>query len=126
MVTERIREHPLEGRRVLVVEDDYFIAIELCSALRAAGAEVIGPARDVATGLAAIRAERIDCGVLDINLRGHLAFEIAAELRARGIPAIFATGYDASMIPAELADTVRLEKPVDLDALCRAVESSCL
>jgi len=120
------RERPLQGLCVLVVEDDYFIALELCNALRAAGADVIGPARDVETALAAIRDERIDCGVLDINLRGHLAFEIAMELRTRGIPAIFATGYDASMIPDELADAVRLEKPVDLAALCRAVESACV
>jgi DNA-binding response OmpR family regulator len=126
MMTQSVRQRPLEGLCVLVVEDDYFIAIELCSALRAAGADVIGPARDVPTALAAIRSERIDCGVLDINLRGQLAFEIAIELRARDIPTIFATGYDASMIPLELADTTRLAKPVDLDALCRAVEAACL
>ena len=108
------------------LNSDYFVAIELCSALSAAGAEVIGPARDLQTGLAALRNQRIDCGVLDLNLRGQMAFPIATELRARGIPAIFATGYDVSMIPAELVDTVRLEKPVDLDALCRAVESACL
>jgi len=89
---QAVQERPLQGLCVLVVEDDYFIALELCNALRAAGADVIGPARDVQTALAAIRDERIDCGVLDINLRGHMAFEIAAELRARGIPAIFATG----------------------------------
>jgi len=123
---QAVRERPLQGLCVLVVEDDYFIALELCNALRAAGADVIGPARDVQTALAAIRDERIDCGVLDINLRGQMAFEIATELRAHGIPAIFATGYDASMIPDELADAVRLEKPVDLVALCRAVESACL
>jgi DNA-binding response OmpR family regulator len=122
---QALRERPLQGLCVLVVEDDYFIALELCNALRAAGADVIGPARDVTTALSAIRDERIDCGVLDINLHGQLAFEIATELRARGIPAIFATGYDASMIPDELADAVRLEKPVDLAALCRAVESAC-
>ena len=122
---QAVRERPLHGLRVLVVEDDYFIALELCSALRAAGADVIGPARDLETGLAALREERIDCGVLDINLRGRLAFELAIELRARGIPAIFATGYDASMIPDELSDAVRLEKPIDLVALCRAVESAC-
>jgi DNA-binding response OmpR family regulator len=120
------RPAPLHGLCVLVVEDDYFIAIEMCSALRAAGADIVGPARDLETGLAALRDERIDCAVLDINLHGRLAFQIAAELRACGIPTIFATGYDASMIPAELADTIRLEKPVDMKALCRAVETSCL
>jgi DNA-binding response OmpR family regulator len=119
------RELPLQGLCVLVVEDDYFIAIEMCSALRAAGADVIGPTRDLETGLAALDGERIDCAVLDINLRGRMSFQIATELRARGIPAIFATGYDASMVPAELADVTRLEKPVDLAALCRAVEAAC-
>lgn len=123
---DRARPRPLEGLNVLVVEDDYYIAIELCSALRAAGADVVGPARDLQAGLAAIRRGQIDCGVLDINLRGHMAFELAVELRARGIPVVFATGYDASVIPTELADLVRLEKPVDLDALCRALGMSCL
>lgn len=126
MVQRAARERPLQGLSVLVVEDDYFIAIEMCSALRAAGADVIGPARDLQTGLTAIHNEHVDCGVLDINLHGQLAFQLAIELRARNIPAIFATGYDASMIPAELADGIRLEKPVDLAALCRAIETACL
>jgi len=125
VVAKPTSERRLDGLRVLVVEDDYFIAIELCNALRAQGAEVVGPARDLQAGLAAIRHEHIDCGVLDINLRGQMEFQIAAELRTRDIPTIFATGYDASMIPGELADAVRLQKPIDLDALCRAVEASC-
>ena len=107
-----------------MVEDDYFIALELCTALRSAGADIIGPTRDVDSGLVAIGREQIDCAVLDINLQGRLGFQIAEELRARGIPAIFATGYDGLTIPAELADVPRLEKPVDLRALCRAVESA--
>jgi DNA-binding response OmpR family regulator len=118
------RNRPLLGRRVLVVEDDYFIALELCTALRECGADVVGPARDVQSGLAAIRNERLDCAVLDINLQGRMGFQIATELRARGVPALFATGYDGTTIPAELADMVRLEKPVDLKALCRAVEAA--
>jgi DNA-binding response OmpR family regulator len=126
MATERsLLERPLEGLCVLVVEDDYFIAVEMCSALRAAGAEVIGPARDMETGLAAVRDEQVDCAVLDINLRGRLAFQLATELRARKVPTIFATGYDSTMIPPELADVTRFEKPVDMTALCRAVEAAC-
>lgn len=124
-VERSVSERPLHDLCVLVVEDDYFIAIEMCSALRAAGADVIGPARDLETGLAAID-EGIDCAVLDINLRGRMAFQIATELRARDIPVIFATGYDASMIPAEMADIARLEKPVDPAALYRAIEAACL
>lgn len=124
MMETAVPRRPLRGLRVLVVEDDYFIALELCTALRGAGADVIGPERDVESGLAVVRRERIDCAVLDINLQGRMAFQIATELRARRVPAIFATGYDRSTIPAELADMVHLEKPVDLAALCRAVESA--
>lgn len=114
----------LLGLRVLVVEDDYFLALELCTALRSAGADVVGPMRDSESGLAAVRTEHLDCAVLDINLQGRIGFQVAIELRARGIPAIFATGYDHTTIPPELADMIRLEKPIDLVALCRAVESS--
>lgn len=124
MTQTSVNDLPLLGLRMLVVEDDYFIALELCAALRAAGADVIGPARDVESGLAAVRREQIDCGVLDVNLQGRMGFQIATELRARNIPTIFATGYSRSTIPAELADLPRLEKPVDLAALCRAVESA--
>jgi DNA-binding response OmpR family regulator len=116
---------PLAALHVLVVEDNYFIATEMCRALRAAGAEIVGPARDLETGMAAIRDERIDCAVLDINLHGLMAFQLATQLRARGIPAIFATGYDASVLPDELADAILLEKPVDMTTLCRAIATSC-
>src|SRR4051812_22115604 len=54
MVQRPVLRQPLLGLCVLVVEDDYFIALELCSALRAAGADVLGPARDLQAGLLAI------------------------------------------------------------------------
>lgn len=125
MSTQPAAVGSLQGLRVLVVEDDYFIASEICTALKRAGAAIIGPAPDLETGLATIRRELPDCAVLDINLHGQLAFQIAAELRARGIPSIFATGYDDSVIPESLAHAVRLEKPIDLAALLHAVESTC-
>jgi DNA-binding response OmpR family regulator len=115
----------LTGRRVLVVEDEYFIADEICATLRKHGAEVLGPAPDVERGLDLVRNNHIDCAVLDINLHGTLAFDIASELRQRHTPAIFATGYDGSVLPSEFSSSVRLEKPVDLRALLQAVESAC-
>lgn len=116
---------PLAGRRVLVVEDDYFIAEEMCSALREQGAAVVGPAPDVARGLQLLDSHEIDCAVLDINLQGEFAFGIARELRRRGTPAIFATGYAVSVLPSEFSSSVRLEKPVNLRALLQAVQSAC-
>jgi DNA-binding response OmpR family regulator len=123
--TKSEKDGVLTGRRVLVVEDDYFIANEICATLREHGAEVLGPAPDVEHGLDLVRKNNIDCAVLDINLHGTLAFDIASELRQRSTPAIFATGYDGSVLPSEFSGSIRLEKPVDLRALLRAVESAC-
>jgi DNA-binding response OmpR family regulator len=116
---------PLAGLRVLVVEDDYFIADEICTTLRNGGAEVLGPAPDIEHGLDMVKNERLDCAVLDINLHGALAFNLADELRKRGTPSIFATGYDQSVLPGAFSDSVRLEKPVNLSELLRAVQSVC-
>jgi DNA-binding response OmpR family regulator len=116
---------PLAGLRVLVVEDDYFIADEICTTLRDGGAEVLGPSPDLQHGLDMVKSERVDCAVLDINLHGDLAFSLAGELRKRGTPSIFATGYDQSVLPGAFSDSVRLEKPINLNALLRAVQSVC-
>jgi DNA-binding response OmpR family regulator len=116
---------PLAGLRVLVVEDDYFIADEICTTLRDGGAEVLGPSPDLQHGLDMVKRERVDCAVLDINLHGDLAFSLAGELRKRGTPSIFATGYDQSVLPGAFSDSVRLEKPINLNALLRAVQSVC-
>lgn len=118
-------EPSLAGHRVLVVEDDYFIAEEVCSTLREHGAEIVGPAPDVERGLQLVRNSDVDCAVLDINLQGDLAFVIAKELRQRDTPAIFATGYGVSVLPGEFTSHVRLEKPVNLRALVQAVQSAC-
>jgi DNA-binding response OmpR family regulator len=116
--------HELAGHLVLVVEDDYFIAEEMCAALRQRGASVIGPAPDVEHGRMLITRQQLDCAVLDVNLHGEHVFQLAGELRARGVPSIFATGYDASFLPLAFRDAIYLQKPIDLGALVRAVKES--
>jgi DNA-binding response OmpR family regulator len=86
---------------------------------------VLGPSPDLQHGLDMVKSERVDCAVLDINLHGDLAFSLAGELRKRGTPSIFATGYDQSVLPGAFSDSVRLEKPINLNALLRAVQSVC-
>lgn len=107
-------ETPLSGRRVLIVEDDYFLAEDLKAELESKGAEVVGPAGRVSDALALLaNAQRLDGAVLDVNLGGETAYPIADALRAKKIPFVFVTGYDASFIPAAYADVTRCEKPVD-------------
>jgi ActR/RegA family two-component response regulator len=112
----------LTGKTVLVVEDDYFIATEMCRTLEQAGARVLGPIERVADSLALIaRSDRIDGAVLDLNLREEMAFPVADMLGERGVPFVFATGYDDSVIPERYRDAPRCRKPVEPETVCRAL-----
>jgi CheY-like chemotaxis protein len=87
----------LRGRRVLVVEDEYLIAVALSDHLQAIGSTVIGPVPSVEQALQLIETNRkIDVAILDANLGGVRAYPIADLLQARNIPFVFASGYDDS------------------------------
>jgi DNA-binding response OmpR family regulator len=111
----------LTGYAVLIVEDDFYLADDLRQALEDAGATVLGPAGNARDALRVIDRTPPDCTILDVNLGEGPTFEIAGALKARAIPFIFATGYDASNIPPEFADTLCLEKPLNLRKLVVAV-----
>lgn len=111
----------LAGRKVMIVEDEYFIADDLAAALKSAGAEVIGPASSDDEALALLDASTPDFAVLDINLRGDVSFRVADELSARKLPFVFATGYDARTIPERHALAPVWQKPFDIDALVAAL-----
>lgn len=105
---------PLAGRRVLLVEDEYFIVDDLARAFSAKGAEVLGPVASVADAFALIsRTDRIDGAVLDITLQDANVFSVADALAERGVPFIFSTGYEKAIIPERFVGIVRCEKPVD-------------
>ena len=110
----------IAGRRILVIEDDYLIALDLTDALEERGAEVIGPAGNIgqATRLAQT-AEQIDGALLDINLRGEMSYPIADVLRARGVRFVFTTGYDKSNIPDRYRDIGCCEKPLQIDTFIK-------
>ena len=117
------RGEELAGLRLLVVEDDYLVAADLCTSLSRRGACIVGPAGNMRRGRELIREERPDCALLDINLNGTLAFELAAELRADGIRTIFTTGYDSAFLPEQFRDAPCLQKPVNLAALVKLIRS---
>ena len=111
----------LAGRRILVVEDDYYLASDACDWLRREGAEVIGPFRSTDEAYQALDAGAVDVAVIDINLGEGPTFRLASRLAAAGVPFAFATGYDAVALPENFRDRPRLEKPFTGAQLVRAV-----
>ena len=103
----------IRGRRILIVEDEYFVADDLATDLRKLGAEIVGPVGNVAEALALIRANPdLDGAVLDINLHGQMSYPVAALLVQAGTPFLFATGYDGWTVDDAYRGIVRHEKPV--------------
>jgi DNA-binding response OmpR family regulator len=103
----------LNGKRIVVVEDDYLLATDMCRILRDHGATVLGPAPTPFYAMHLIGRKKIDAAVLDIWLHGTTVFEVADKLREQGVPIIFATGGDRSMLPGRFQDTPWLSKPFD-------------
>jgi len=108
---------------VLVVEDEYFIADDMARALQKLGAEVVGPVPTRDKALALVEAGRVNAAVLDINLKGQTVFPVADALRERGVPFVFATGYDETAVPPAYKDVPRWEKPFDPEALAKMLPS---
>lgn len=103
----------IRGRRILIVEDEYFVADDLATDLRALGADIVGPVGSVAEAIDLVRANpHLDGAVLDINLHGQMSYPVAAMLRAAGTPFLFATGYDSWTVNDTYRGIVRHEKPV--------------
>lgn len=117
----KIAEPSFQGHRLLVVEDEYFLAQEVCEGLKDMGAEIVGPAGSVDDALALIEGGTLHGAVLDVNLGGEPVFPVADRLAERGVPFLFTTGYDASAIPDRFGAVVRCEKPVDVDRVVRAI-----
>lgn len=113
----------LRGRRILVVEDEYMLAMDLERELQDAGAHVLGPVPTVFAALQLIdSAEPIEGALLDVNVGGESIFPVADALMQRGVPVVLTTGYDLRAIPERYADLPRCEKPVDIRQVARTLE----
>lgn len=117
---------PLDGVSVLLVEDQMLIAMDVEFMLEDAGISRVVTAPSAADALRRLKDFTPDLAVLDVNLGSGTSAPVAVELKRRGVPFIFATGYgDRSMIPADCEDVAVLAKPYEREPLIAALRELC-
>jgi len=116
------QKQSLAGTRVLLIEDEYYIADDVRRILAAAGAEIVGPVATVAAANSAIDEGAFDCVVLDLNLQGESAVPVGDRLIAENRVFAIATGYGSPAVPDRLKVAPRIEKPYDPEVLLKLVE----
>ncbi|WP_340315611.1 response regulator [Rhizorhabdus argentea] len=116
----------ISGYRLLLVEDDYFIASDVALWLESNGASVLGPVGSVGEALDALAENPagVDVAVLDINLGKERVFPVADALATADLPFLFLTGYDKEAIPEGYRHVPRCPKPLDRDLLIRMIAAA--
>jgi PAS domain S-box-containing protein len=103
--------------RILIVEDEPLVGMELADALESAGFTVLGPAASNDDAFALILKHGCDGAVLDVNLGRETSEPLALKLAAEGVPFVTLTGYAPDQVPAPFLSSPRLTKPVRTEIL---------
>jgi len=88
------------------------------------GYRIAAETGDITEALRLAENTRFDLAILDVNVNGRTISPVADLLSAKGLPFIFATGYGSSSLPEPHRDRPALEKPFQLEALSRTIESA--
>lgn len=113
--------HLLARKRILVVEDEYFLADETRKQLVALKADVIGPVATVEDAFALIETAIVDGAILDIHLGDEFVFPVADKLDTLDIPFVFASGYDPSVLPERFSGFLLCAKPTELSKIAHGL-----
>jgi CheY-like chemotaxis protein len=107
--------------RILVVEDEAFIAVMLADMLEELGYDVAASASQISQAKDFLAAEKVDIALLDVNLGNEKIDPVADLLAERACPFIFTTGYGQAGVPAAHASRLVLEKPFNINDLAAAL-----
>lgn len=111
----------LDGRRILVVEDEYYLAADLAAALAERGAVVVGPVGSVDEAERLAGGGGVDCAILDMNLRGEMSHRVADCLEKAGVPYLIASGYSNATLPDRFRGVPFVEKPLDAERVAAMI-----
>lgn len=109
-------------KAILIVEDEFLIAMDLEDSLRDQGYDVVGPASTVTQAMTLIEAQAVAAAVLDYNLKDGTSEALATQLIAQSIPVVFLSGDSLANRPEALQSCLVLSKPVSLTELAEALK----
>src|SRR5688572_21307854 len=101
----------MTAKRILVVEDEFLIALDIATVLEQAGLVVVGPVGTVSQALDLLGREEVHGALLDASLPGAPVTGIADALRAKQIPFVFVTGHSREQLPAQYREVPLVKKP---------------
>jgi DNA-binding response OmpR family regulator len=108
----------LAGLRILVVEDEFLVAMLVEEMLQKLRCEIVGPVSTLEQAVAIVRQNCLDGALLDANLNGKSSSPVADELFVHEVPFILVTGYGGHKgDPPVLTRAPRVRKPVNFDEL---------
>ncbi|MEI2300611.1 response regulator [Ensifer sp. MJa1] len=105
-------EIPPHVRAVLVLEDNFIIAMDAEEILSTLGVSEVTIATSADQAMEILARQAFDFAILDVSLDDHTSFDVADAMIARGMPFGFTSGYgDAELFPRHLRDIPRIDKP---------------
>ena len=113
----------LSNRRILVIEDEFFVGVDLVEELEREGAEAFGPVSNFNEALSLVeeKGAELDAAILDINLHGEFAFPVALALEFRRVPFVFATAHDHRSLPKRYSHIPHCQKPISPEGVVGAL-----
>jgi len=112
---------PLQGIKVLVVEDETMVSLLIEDVLMELGCNLVGSAGRLGTALELAETVAIDVAILDVNLAGEPVYPVAETLDRRGTPFVFTTGYGQEGVLSRWRDRPTVTKPFRPDELARTL-----
>ena len=116
-VAEYVSHDCLDGKRVLVVDDEWLIAEQHAEVFSSVGAQVIGPFLNLSEAMAE-EVEALDLAILDFALDEDSVLPLAEKLKDAAVPIMFVTGYGSNTdLPDKFRDDIVVPKPASANAL---------
>ena len=108
-------------RRMLVVEDEFLLALRIHTLLEEADVEIVGPVGTLDDARKLADDETLDGALLDVNIDGGRVDDVVEILRRRDVPFVFVTANDADHLPPNCSRVAVVAKPFRDDDLLREV-----